>query len=627
MRAIRPGPGNRGPLPGPSPASLDNSIAGADDGDWWVGAQRCFAGIAIAGAAAALSVSSAIAGGFNANDDFVAPAAAPLTSEAASLPSQRARVETRWQQWFQGDELPTPSAAPALDEGHWQPPTPPPPLAAAPAFTADDELGAPPAALVDAADPWLVVTPAAPAAVLRVFSADDEIAQSSTPLPLDEQYWQAPPVRLVPPLFGIWQQDEERPTPAAFTASEDDAFNTLAPPASANVIVFATDEEIVPQAATPAGGSGIPFYGQRARSDTRWQRWAAPDELPPQAAVPALDDGAWLPPAPAAPAPIARAWQADDDLPASTTPALDDGAGWAAQAPAPRLQLPDPWADEQPLFWPLDEAYAWQAQWVPATVAAPAFRADDEIASVAAPIVEDEAWLYLRPFAVPPAQPAFSADDEVQQAVAPLPIEEQYWQAPRIEPVPAVAPLFNAQDELPAPAAPVIDDEAWQPPLPLPAAPRWTLWQVEDEQPTPAVLDETHLWPLPPAAPVANTWQAAVDVDFAPPPPVAVPDEAYWPLFASQPRPLVPAPVATLFSALDERPFPPPPMPEEDLWLRLYSIPVPATVRIWHEQDEVPTAPVVVPGWRTEGLFQAGERLAQTSASQRLNTSGSTRKN
>jgi hypothetical protein len=49
-----------------------------DDGEnsWWVGVQKCFVGVAIAGAAANLATATAIAGTFKFNDDRPTPAAA-----------------------------------------------------------------------------------------------------------------------------------------------------------------------------------------------------------------------------------------------------------------------------------------------------------------------------------------------------------------------------------------------------------------------------------------------------------------------------------------------------------------------------------------------------------------------
>ncbi len=189
------------------------SVAGValDDGSgdgWWAGAQQCFVGVAIAGAVAALSLSTAIAGSFKHNDEIL-PAAASVAHTHSAIGTQRAQHATAFVRFTQSDELPAVAFTPA-DDGGWEPPQ----LAASPlplfqpwdsneqlpAIRLEDETWVQPAPIVQAVTASLTLW------------AGDELAP---PAVVSEDYWQRFDVVAGVPVLALWQQDDDLPAQAA----------------------------------------------------------------------------------------------------------------------------------------------------------------------------------------------------------------------------------------------------------------------------------------------------------------------------------------------------------------------------------------------------------------------------
>lgn len=213
---------------------------GVDDSDaWWAGSQRCFVGVVLASAAAALTTNTAIARTLATHTDErpTPPAAFALAGDDAPLltaaPSAitfvvwatdesfalgpRALAEQDWQPpvpplqpavirtWIDGDQVTTPPAALTVDEVYWQQPycipAPPP----QPARTADDEI-VPQPRLTD--DYWQQPYHVTVAPMAVVWLQQDEITAPPTPLPFDE--WGSWPMtlNLLPAVIApVWHDD------------------------------------------------------------------------------------------------------------------------------------------------------------------------------------------------------------------------------------------------------------------------------------------------------------------------------------------------------------------------------------------------------------------------------------
>lgn len=323
----------------------------ADDGDWWAGAQRCFAGVAIAGAAAALSLASGLAQAYQQQNEDIVPAVAAPSSGGLPFYGQREAVRTSFLRWGVSDDW-IPAATPLpVDEAYWQPPryTPPPldlrvwrddsdRLQPA-AFSPDIDI-APPAAptLIGATyvvwaedepvipvprfseDHWTPPLPQAPGPIARVWAVGDEIVTPATPLPVDEAYWQAEQYWPAKPDLRLWAADIEIAQAAA---------------------PLTVDESYWHQHRAPLQAYAPPPAAQDA------------EDMPAQPV--ALDDSGWSGPTPFLFSPVACVWVDQDEI---ETP------------PVPLA------ADED--FWHIPRAFL-----VPAF--APVFLADDEAIDFVAP--------------------------------------------------------------------------------------------------------------------------------------------------------------------------------------------------------------------------------------------------
>jgi hypothetical protein len=215
-----------------------------DDGDaWWAGAQRCFVGVVLAGAAASLAHTGAIARSLATHvDERPAPPASFVPGDDALPPLQASPGSITYVVWATDDDL---AIGPrALAEQDWQPPTPQRPAPALRSWVDTDVVPQVPTPLA-AEDYWhrLHWVPAEPQS--RVWQQQDETFTQPAALTVDEAYWQRPlfvpppapePARTaddevvpqprliddywhqlhaltVQPLATLWQQPDELPTP------------------------------------------------------------------------------------------------------------------------------------------------------------------------------------------------------------------------------------------------------------------------------------------------------------------------------------------------------------------------------------------------------------------------------
>lgn len=322
-------------------ALLEGFTSPIDDGEaWWAGAQRCFVQVAIAGAAALLSANVAIAQEFNKNEDVTPKLTAASGEGGAKTPNMRATIAPTFVRWGQGDDIVPQGATVPLDMEGWQPESkaPPPVLRL---WTEPDELPTPPApAAPDEHYTWAPQW--VPSQVVTLLQVDSDFAVAVAPFGLDEEAWPAPPVRIVPPLFKVWQEDDQRPTPAAFSPVEEDAPQLGAFLVGANGIIWATDEEILPQGVfvDSPGGATAALPVMRARIEPRFQRWGQAEEVPTPAAPIALDDDVWQIGGASARIVVPTLWVVADELPVQPLAAGLSAEIDAAFALAPVQILP-----------------------------------------------------------------------------------------------------------------------------------------------------------------------------------------------------------------------------------------------------------------------------------------------
>ena len=208
-----------------------------DDGEsWWAGAKHCFVGVAIAGTAAALATSVAIAGTFKQQDELPTPVQA--TADSGSIASNQRKAETTsFRRWYAQDELPSH----AFEDDSWAARAPGKTVPAALTIWASDELGTPAATFVHEDEGWVVTLPTVKP-VVTVFDQPDELptpvtateggdgelsgrrAQYQTnylrwwqpdelqPSQTFEEDWQAPATRIAPHVMQLLVcQRRERP--------------------------------------------------------------------------------------------------------------------------------------------------------------------------------------------------------------------------------------------------------------------------------------------------------------------------------------------------------------------------------------------------------------------------------
>src|SRR5574341_657234 len=157
-----------------------------DEGDgWWAGSQRCFVGLALAGAASALALSTAHAHTLaTQTDEITVPPASIALADDAAVPWVAMEAANKLTIWSVADDV----------------------VPAAPAFTALDEHVAPLARYSDVK--------------IFVVWATDEDAVFAPPLPADD-YWHRLTWVPAPLVARVWQQQDEITTaPPALQVDE-----------------------------------------------------------------------------------------------------------------------------------------------------------------------------------------------------------------------------------------------------------------------------------------------------------------------------------------------------------------------------------------------------------------------
>lgn len=161
---------------------------------------------------ALLPIVSAIRAEVFTHQDEIAPQADVVYGGAGSAANQRALIEPRFRYWYQTDELPTAAAA----------------------FTPNESDGP---NLERSRD----------SSTFTVWAESDEIVPQASPLGVDEAYWWQAQTAIVPAKAPLWQVEDDRPTPAAFTPPEEDGPRLRPSQDSFVYTVWAEDEPIVPQ--------------------------------------------------------------------------------------------------------------------------------------------------------------------------------------------------------------------------------------------------------------------------------------------------------------------------------------------------------------------------------------------
>lgn len=224
--------------------------------------------------------------------------------------------------------------------------------------------------------------------------------------------------------------------------------------------------------------------------------WLGADEYAP----PAVDEAGYLPSAPAIPASVRQTFLADEDVP-PVAGDVDPIVPMVVQ-PSQRVVY---------LSWGVDE---------------------EQVASAAAPLVEDEGYLPAVRQPLPPRLWLFSSDTAPSAALGPY-LDDGVWLAPQpwtFAPLPTV---WLATEEWVAPAAgSIVDDDAWVPSVVVQInSPRVLLVQP-DEIPFPLTVDEEQPWLLQRPWPTVQPSPVAFaddDFKFTAPSPI-VEDEGYLPV-------------------------------------------------------------------------------------------------
>lgn len=188
--------------------------------------------------------------------------------------------------WYQGDEWVGSSAAPIQDEDYWSvftpqypklrflylPQTEEFPVLSAPSIV--EEIG------------WIPRS-ALPKLRLWIPQEQDEIPTTPATFNGVEDYWQQPVFQKPKPIKTLWQVEDERPTPPTFTPNEEDWVLAQAKFDPINSIVWAIEEDIVPQPAASSIGGGV------LKDPANVVRWYQGDDIVAQAAS-IVDEDYWF---------------------------------------------------------------------------------------------------------------------------------------------------------------------------------------------------------------------------------------------------------------------------------------------------------------------------------------------
>jgi hypothetical protein len=472
-----------------------------DDGDvsWWAGTNLSGAKVAIAGGAAALVASVAIAGGFNFNDE-IGTAVADLGFGGTAI--ERPQPGIRLQRWPQADELPV-AAEVVTGSGAGTTAQPPTPRAQVLRWPQADELpvAAAPSFVVD--DGWQQ-WPTAQTTAPRLFAAADDFAPPAAPSFVIDEGWQRPwpVVQSVAPLV-FTDADSFKPSAAAALTVDDDQWLRLQPIAQPALPLLWWDrEQFVPPSGAPNAGGG--HTRQAPTAAPRIVRWAQDDSLPVAATPLTIDDESRPPPRAPLVDPTSVVWAENDDFPQQSAGAATRFEDEAFN-PAPKIAGVNGivWAtdDELPRRFTPREDYWHRVYSIRVDPVVRVWLQQDERETAAAPlqVVDDDRWLpYTIP--VPPRHTLWATTDEIEQAPAPLQVvDDDHWRAFSVPVAPTVTLWATDEPIVPVPATLAVEDY-WQAPFTVRVLPIAWVGEHQDERetvPAPLEVDDEY-WQKPP---------------------------------------------------------------------------------------------------------------------------------
>jgi hypothetical protein len=253
------------------------------------------------------------------------------------------------------------------------------------------------------------------------------------------------------------------------------------------------DERPTPAAATPATADAQASFTQRATAVTSFQRWWAQDEI-----VTRLDEEYWAPPFTLQPKPITLGQVEDDFVPQGAPPpfALEDDA-WLPPQPAEaalRIALA---AENDELVTPVQALRVDEEPWLRLEVPAvpPVLRLwqEEDARPLLVPQEEEGAQLLRSQDAV--RATLWNEDDHIVPPPAAFRPDDEYWLQLKSLPPEQFARVFIEQDER---VKGIAVEEYWQPFTPPLVAPQLRVWIHQDERESPVVpLVEFDFWPQP----------------------------------------------------------------------------------------------------------------------------------
>lgn len=392
-------------------------------------------------------------------DDDVVPVVTTVVDEIYQWEPPTQSFSALVKVWYDDAELPLLT----IDEVYWQVPVVDLVPTIVQPFLYDEIYFSPVTPLLVDETDWPLPKPVVRLSDPQVWTVDDQFIATVALLGVDEVYWAFPQPPLLQPVNRVWATDDPFAIPVQ-PLSDEDGPTFPQTSYSANVIIWAVDDEITPFAEVVAkgGGGGLPFYGQREQVKTKFQRWAAEDSLPIAAAplsVPEDDPAVQITPPPVIKATL---WQESEDI-----------------VPRPGL----------------DEVYWIAPQPTLAKVSIPVWQETDEVVTAAATIVDEVYPVDLQLVKIGPIVTVWGELEDVVPQAATI-LDEEYWLGlPQAKTQPILSVWQDSHDDrpTPTPTQPFDHDSYWPfnfmaryaPPIPI-------VWSAPDNDstqfPDPAVV-------------------------------------------------------------------------------------------------------------------------------------------
>jgi hypothetical protein len=269
--------------------------------------------VPLVGAVAALSVSVAIASGFNHQD------------EATFTPAAAVRAEEDWRVYT--------------------PPLDPPRFLYLPA--AQDELGSAPAPSRFEDDSWRVYQPSALQPLATLWAENDQIVPQPALLPVDEEPWQVYTPPFQPAKWLAYQPEDQVTTPPAQGVFEDDSWRVYTPPQEpTRSLAWQADDEITAAPATPRFDDDSWQVYTPKWASVHVTLWSENDQIVPQPAPSRFDDDSWQVYTPKWASVYVTLWSENDQIVPQPAPLRLDEEPWQVYTPpllaSKPLYLPDP---------------------------------------------------------------------------------------------------------------------------------------------------------------------------------------------------------------------------------------------------------------------------------------------